>query len=120
VSITTMRLRRSTGIGCRKMLFQICDSRMVSLRGIVRLILRRLYPQISQIYADKKTMVELLMQLPKPSAPVIHLRLSASSADNVFPYTGMKLDGSLHAPISSWNVRLLSTSICPSSASRIA
>ena len=32
VSITTMRLRRSTGIGCRKMLFQICDSRMISPR----------------------------------------------------------------------------------------
>src|SRR5687767_8852445 len=30
VSITTMRLRRSTGAGCRKMLFQICDSRMIS------------------------------------------------------------------------------------------
>ena len=25
VSITTMRLRRSDGIGCRKMLFQICE-----------------------------------------------------------------------------------------------
>src|SRR5262245_48183081 len=36
VSITTIRLRRSTGIGWRKMLFQICDSRIVSPRlGIV-------------------------------------------------------------------------------------
>ena len=32
VSITTTRLRRSTGMGCRKMLFQICDSRMISPR----------------------------------------------------------------------------------------
>src|SRR6185295_9258169 len=30
VSITTMRLRRSWGIGCRKMLFHTCDSRMIS------------------------------------------------------------------------------------------
>src|SRR5262245_45537434 len=32
VSITTTRLRRSSGAGWRKMLFQICDSRMISLR----------------------------------------------------------------------------------------
>ena len=30
VSITTIRLRRSSGIGCRKTLFQICELRMVS------------------------------------------------------------------------------------------
>src|SRR5438477_8807557 len=33
VSMTTTRLRRSTGAGCRMMLFQICDSRMISPSG---------------------------------------------------------------------------------------
>ncbi len=47
---------------------------------------------------------------------------SDSSAEILIPasasYTGMKLAGSFHCPISSWNVRLLSTSIWPSLAMR--
>src|SRR5262245_44896933 len=35
VSITTMRLRRSWGMGCRKTLFQSCDSRIISPMDIV-------------------------------------------------------------------------------------
>jgi len=91
VSMTTIRFRRSTGIGWRKMLFQIWDSRMTSLSdGIEKFQLR---DEFRQTYGAKQRR---------------------------HGYVGTNDELSFHWPVSSWNTRLLSTSNCPSSDTLMA